>query len=109
MSSSVSIGVVVIWTIFSLTFFYLAHDENRKSNIPLKSLEKAYCNKQIGNFIINSGAVVAGVDICDFVDELQQSNKESHSIASVSYFLAGLVALFSTMLAAYEAYKRSNK
>ncbi len=89
-------SLVILWLVFTGLFFYMARREWRKSKQPLESLQTAFFkNPQTA-----SGSMkLMGVDFEAFIRELERSNQESHQIAATGYFLAGLTALASFVLA----------
>ena len=85
----------IIWAIFAVLFFIMSWKEYRKSRRDLETL----CDINPSPF----GQVkILGVDFSGmlnkFKNEINQSNKESHKIATTSYFLAGLTALASFII-----------
>ncbi|MDP3051925.1 MAG: hypothetical protein Q8N42_00260 [bacterium] len=85
----------VIWAIFAVLFFIMVWKEWRKSRRDLETL---------GDMNPSSfGQVkILGVDFSEmlnkFKNEINRSSKESHKIATTSYFLAGLTALASFII-----------
>lgn len=85
----------LVWIVLTLSFLYMAWKEKKKAENNLESLEK---------FQSFSGvtAIIAGINFKEiievFKDELNGTNKESHSIASASYFWAAIAALASFVL-----------
>jgi len=86
----------IIWLILTIMFLVMSGGEWKKSKRNLKSLEKIQTD--------SSGAIVQilGVDFSKMLEtmksELNKSNQESHSIAFLSYLLAGVTALASFTL-----------
>lgn len=76
----------ILWFIFTTLFLFMAWREWRKSQQKLESLREA-------NFSLGSIKLM-NINFGDFAEELNRSNQESHRITSISYFLAGLTALF---------------
>lgn len=85
----------IIWSIFTILFWYMAWHEWRKSGKKLQALDAISPLK--------GGQVnILGVNFAEmlekFKDELNKSNRESHTIAATSYLLAGLAALASFII-----------
>ncbi|MFZ3054538.1 MAG: hypothetical protein WA091_00950 [Minisyncoccales bacterium] len=87
---------VLIWIIFTFIFFFMSYKEKTKAKENLKSLEKLESKAIPG---IEIQVTTKGIDFDEmlkiFKDELNKTNKESHEIASTSYFWAGVTALAS--------------
>lgn len=84
-----------IWFIFMGLFFFMGWREHQKSKKGMEGLENL-------KPMVTGQVKILGIDFADmlgrFKDGLNQSNKESHKIATTSYFLAGLVALASFII-----------
>lgn len=85
----------IIWFIFSGLFFYMAWREWKKSEKTSDDLESMQ-PLPIGR------VQILGIDFAEmlknFKKELNKSTQESHRIATISYFLAGLTALASCII-----------
>jgi aspartokinase-like uncharacterized kinase len=77
----------------------MAYKEKTKASEDLKSLEKLETKSIPG---IKMEIINMGINFEDMVktfkDELNKTNKESHEIASNSYFWAGVTALISIVI-----------
>ena len=86
----------MIWFTFSILFLFMAWKELQKSKKPLESLKYSLSKKS--NNGVQAVVGIMGVDFGKFTEELEKSNQESHRIAYISYFLAGLTAIASFIL-----------
>lgn len=87
--------LLTLWGIFTVLFFYMALREWKKTKIDLKSLASLRPS-------LVGRVEILGINFADMLDkfknEINQSNKESHRIAAISYSLAGLTAFASFII-----------
>ncbi len=88
--------ILLIWLIFTGSFFYMAHLERGRSKARLESLDK-FNVKEKGGTRFDAG-FSPGEAFYAMRDELNTANQESHGIASKSYLFAGFTAFFSFVL-----------
>jgi len=99
MSISISAGIVIIWGIFTLLFFIQSCRHWAKSKLPKESvLACEYNNKEE-----RKGIVFPTLPF--LLSKLDEFTKSTYKISALSYLFAGLVALFSFAISAYQYFE----